>query len=83
MGGCNDVVCFWRNLFVFGRRGLATLLLFLYVTEEAGRKCVRVYAMAASGRMQYDYKQTNKLTITISSLVITEVSLDDLQGPIS
>jgi len=26
--------------FVFGEEGLATLLLFLYVTEEAGRKCV-------------------------------------------
>jgi hypothetical protein len=31
----------WRFLFVFGGRGLATLLLFLYVTEEAGRKYVR------------------------------------------
>jgi len=27
--------------FVFWGRGLATLLLFLYVTEEAGRKYVR------------------------------------------
>jgi hypothetical protein len=38
--------------------GLATLLLFHFVTGEAGRKCY-VYAMATSGRMQYDYKQTN------------------------
>jgi hypothetical protein len=38
---------FLAVLFVFGGRGLATLLLFLYVTEEAGRKCVR-YTMAAS-----------------------------------
>jgi len=33
---------------------------FLYVTKEAGRKYVGEYAMAASGRMQYDYKQTNR-----------------------
>ena len=38
-----------------------TLLLFLYVMKEVGRKCVWDYAMAASGRMQYDYKQTNGL----------------------
>jgi len=31
---------FLAVLFVFGGRGLATLLLFLYVTEEAGRKYV-------------------------------------------
>jgi len=40
MGGCTkfDVV-FGGFSFVWGR-GLATLLLFLYVTKEAGRKCV-------------------------------------------
>jgi len=48
--------------FVKGGRVLATLLLFLYVTEEAGRKYVREYAMAASGRMQYDYKLTKLVT---------------------
>jgi hypothetical protein len=56
MGGCKtfDVVCWWFLLF-FWERGL------VYVTEEAGRKYVRVYAMAASGQMQYDYKQTNNV----------------------
>jgi len=32
---------FFGGFVVFGGRGLATLLLFLYVTEEAERKCVR------------------------------------------
>ena len=40
-GGVNSLMfsfC-WQFLLLWGR-GLATLLLFLYVTEEAGRKCV-------------------------------------------
>jgi hypothetical protein len=48
-----------------GGRGLATLLLFLYVTKEAGRNMYGIYAMAASGRMQYDYKQTNKVDVQL------------------
>jgi len=40
MGGVK-VDVFLAVSFVFGRRRLATLLLFLYVTKEAGRKCVR------------------------------------------
>jgi len=46
---------FGRFRLFWGKR-TRNLLLFLYVTEEVGRKCVKVYAMAASGRMQYDYK---------------------------
>jgi len=38
MGGCKSCGCFLAVFFVLGRRGLATLLLFLYVTEESGRK---------------------------------------------
>jgi hypothetical protein len=42
MGGCKKVdVGFVAGSFVFWGRGLATLLLFLYVTKEAGRKYVR------------------------------------------
>jgi len=44
--------------FVFGEVGLATLLLFLYVTGEAGRKCVR-YMQAVECNMI-----TNKQTLT-------------------
>jgi len=40
MGGCKKLMLFFGGFFCFGRRGLATLLLFLYVTEEVGRKCV-------------------------------------------
>jgi len=32
---------FFGGFFLFWSRGPATLLLFLYVTEEAGRICVR------------------------------------------
>jgi len=42
MGGCKKLMLFFGGFsFVVWGRGLATLLLFLYVTEEAGRKCVR------------------------------------------
>ena len=42
MGGCKSWCCsFWRFLLLLWGRGLVTLLLFLYVTEEAGRKYVR------------------------------------------
>jgi len=41
MGGCRKLMLFLAVSFVKRGRGLATLLLFLYVTEEAGRKYVR------------------------------------------
>jgi hypothetical protein len=61
MGGVKVDVFFGGFSFVFGKRGLATLLLFLYVTEEAERKCVRDMPWPLCGRMQYDYKQTATL----------------------
>jgi len=33
------------------------------VLREAGRICVKVYAIAASGSMQYDYKQIYALQL--------------------
>jgi hypothetical protein len=45
--------------FVKGERGLVTLLLFLMLRKKWGGNMYGIYAMAASGRMQYDYKQTN------------------------
>jgi len=41
MGGCKKFMFFVAVSFVKWGRGLATLLLFFYVTEEGGRKCVR------------------------------------------
>jgi len=41
MGGCKRLMLFFGGFFCQRGRGLATLLLFLYVTEEAGRKYVR------------------------------------------
>jgi len=40
MGGCKKLMLFFGGFFCLWGRGLATLLLFLYVTEEAGRKYV-------------------------------------------
>jgi len=51
-------IFFW----FFWGRGHATLHLFLYVTEEAGRKYVLDMPWLLHGRTQYDYKQTNKQT---------------------
>jgi len=41
MGECKKLMLFLAVSFVQWGRRLATLLLFLYVTEEAGRKYVR------------------------------------------
>jgi len=41
MGGCKKLMLFFGGVCFCWGRGLATLLLFLYVTEEAGRKCVQ------------------------------------------
>jgi len=41
MGGCKSLMLFLAVFCSFWGRGLATLLLFLYVMEEAGRKYVR------------------------------------------
>ena len=52
----------WRFFFCDWGRGLATLLLFLYVMEEAGRKCVRdmPWPLAAECNMITN-KQTKNL----------------------
>jgi len=60
MGGCKSLMLFLLAVsFVLGGRGLATLLLFLLCYGRSGEDMCTGYAMAASGRMQYDYKQTN------------------------
>jgi len=49
------------NWMEVGKRTRDFAFVFFYVTEEAGRKCVRDMPWPLRGRMQYDYKQTNKL----------------------
>jgi hypothetical protein len=58
MGGCKSQCCFWRFSFVLGERTHD----FAFVSVcygISGEEICTGYAMAASGRMQYDYKQTN------------------------
>jgi len=58
-------------------RGLATLLLFLLRYGRSGEEVCTGYAMAASGRMQYDYKQTNKATDCGHVIIMT---LEHIRG---
>ena len=46
-------------LFVKGKRTRDFAFVSLYY-ERSGEEICTGYAMATSGRMQYDYKQTNK-----------------------
>lgn len=46
------------ELCLYWGRGLATLLLFLDVMDEVGRKWVWVIPWPLCSRIQYDYKQT-------------------------
>jgi len=59
MGGCKKLKLFFGGFRLFLGERTRNFALFLYVTEEAGRKCVRDMPWPLSGRMQYDYKQTN------------------------
>jgi len=58
MGGCKSFdVVFWRFLLFWEMRTRD----FAFVSLRYGRSGEEIctgYAMAASGRMQYDYKQT-------------------------
>jgi len=44
-------------------RGLATLLLFLYATEEAGRKCVRDMPWPPAAECNMITNKQNKLLL--------------------
>ena len=64
-GGVYKLMLFFGGFsFVRRGRGLATLLLFLYVTEEAGRECVRdmPWPLAAECNMITN-KQTKAMTM--------------------
>jgi len=61
MGGCKSLMLFFGGFFcLVGKRTRD----FAFVSLCYGRSREEIctgYAMAASGQMQYDYKQTNKL----------------------
>ena len=69
MGGCKSLIlsfgsCFFF-FFFFCVMGMRTRD-FPFVSlchGRSGQELSTGHAMAASGRMQYDYKQTNKLSI--------------------
>jgi hypothetical protein len=84
MGGCKKFCCFLAVSFVFWGRVLATLLLFLYVTDEAGRKYVRdkPWLLAAECNMITN-KQTDSsrcpglgYTFPVISLLMGKIYLD-------
>jgi len=59
MGGCKKLMLFFDGFFCFWEKRTRD---FAFVSLCYGRSREEMctgYAMAASGRMQYDYKQTN------------------------
>jgi hypothetical protein len=56
---CRWILLFAVFVLFLGEVGLATLLFVSLCYRRYGEETCYVYAMAASGRMQYDYKQTN------------------------
>jgi hypothetical protein len=69
MGGCKKLMLFFGGFFCFWGRGLATLLLFLYVTEEAGRICVRdmPWPLAAECNMITNKQTRNEIRTRVPS----------------
>jgi hypothetical protein len=58
MGGCKSLMLFLAVSFVRGKRTRDFAFVSLCY-RRSGEEICTGYAMAASGRMQYDYKQTN------------------------
>jgi hypothetical protein len=48
--------------FVLGEEDSRLCFCFFMLRKKRGRNMYGIYAMAASGRMPHDYKQTNKQT---------------------
>jgi len=66
--------------FVEGGRGLATLLLFLYVTEEAGRKRVRDMPRPPAAECNMiTNKQTNKAGQERRTSICSQARLQPVQ----
>jgi len=60
MGGCKSCCCFLAVFVCFlGGEDSRLCFCFFMLRKKRGGNVYGIYAMAASGRMQYDYKQTN------------------------
>jgi hypothetical protein len=60
MGGCKSWCCFFGGFFCFWEKRTRDFAFVSLCYERSWEEMCTGYAMAASGRMQYDYKQTNK-----------------------
>jgi len=55
---------------VLGEEDLRLCFCFFMLRKKRGGNVYGIYAMATSGRMQYDYKQTNKLHACSSNAIL-------------
>jgi len=61
MGGCKSLLLFcFGGFFCFLEKRTRNFAFVSLCYGRSGEEICMGYAMAASGRMQYDYKQTNK-----------------------
>jgi hypothetical protein len=63
MGGCKSLILFLcGGFFCFvGKKDSQLCFCFFMLRKKRGGNMYGIYAMAASGRMQYDYKQNKKV----------------------
>jgi len=59
MGGCKKLMLFFGGFFCFREKRTRDFAFVSLCYRRSGEEICTGYAMAASGRMQYDYKQTN------------------------
>jgi len=62
-------------LFVFGEEDSQLCFCFFMVRKKRGGNVYGIYAMAASGRMQYDYKQTKQSP----SIIVVSANSNELR----
>jgi len=58
-GGCKKLMLFFGGFFCFLGKRTRDFAFVSLCYGRSGEEMCTGYAMAASGRMQYDYKQTN------------------------
>jgi len=76
MGGCKSGCCFWRFLLFLGKRTRDFAFVSLCYGRSGEEICTG-YAMAASGRMQYDYNNNNN-TIALGRPINGHMTLEDI-----
>jgi len=59
MGGCKSLMLFFGGFFLCLEMRTRDFAFVSLCYGRSGEEICTGYAMAASGRMQYDYKQTN------------------------